>query len=121
MVDQFRAMVNWKMEQIGTFIRKMKAATDFDGGPLLDNSLVWVGSEIGDGDAHDHQDLSVITAGKLGGLVTTDRHVRFPPGGWQNYDGVKTYGDFYLTLLDLFGVQATTFGDDGVEAISWHR
>jgi len=34
---------------------------------------------------------------------------------------VKTYGDFYLTLLDLFGVQATGFGDDGVEAITWHR
>lgn len=121
MIDQFRVMVNWKMEQIGNFIRKMKEATDFDGGPLLDNSLVWVGSEIGDGDGHDHQDLSVITAGKLGGLVTTDRHVRFPPGGWLDYDGVKTYGDFYLTLLDLFGVQATGFGDDGVEAITWHR
>ncbi len=121
MIQQYRAMVNWKMEQVGTFIRKMKEASDLDGGPLLDNSLVWVGSEIGDGDAHDHQDLSVITAGKLGGLVTTDRHVRFPPGGWRDYDGVKTYGDFYLTLLDLFGVQATGFGDDGVEAIAWHR
>ncbi len=121
MIEQYRAMVNWKMEQIGSFIRKMKAATDVDGGSLLDNSLVWVGSEIGDGDAHDHQDLSVVTAGKLGGLVTTDRHVRFPPGGWRDYNGVKTYGDFYLTLLDLFGVQATGFGDDGVEAITWHR
>lgn len=121
MIEQYRAMVNWKMEQIGGFIRKMKEATDVDGGSLLDNSLVWVGSEIGDGDAHDHQDLSVITAGKLGGLVTTDRHVRFPPGGFRDYEGVKTYGDFYLTLLDLFGVQATGFGDDGVEAITWHR
>lgn len=120
MVEQFRHLVNWKMEQIGGFVRKMKEATDLDGAPILDNSLLWIGSELGDGNLHDHRDLSAITAGKLGGLVTTDRHVRYAPGGFRDFDGVKTYGDYYLNLLDLFGIQATEFGDDGVEAITWH-
>jgi hypothetical protein len=121
MIEQFRAMVAWKMEQIGNFIRRLKNMTDYDGQSVLDNSLVWVGSEIADGDAHDHQDMRVFLAGKLGGLVTTDRHVRFPPGGWRDYANVKTFGDFYMTLLDLFGVQTTAFGNDGREAITWHR
>ncbi len=121
MIEQFKSMVVWKMERIANFLQKMKAATDLDGQPLLTNSLVWIGSEIADGDAHDHQDMSVLVAGNLGGAVTTNRHVRFPPGGFRNYNGVKTFGDFYLTLLDLFGVQATSFGNDGVEAITWHR
>ena len=121
MIEQFKATVRWKMEQIAGFLQKMKSATDYDGQPLLDNSLVWIGSEIADGDAHDHQDMRFLVAGKLGGLVKTNRHVRFPPGGWRDYDGVKTFGDFFMTLLDLFGVQTMAFGNDGQEAIPWHR
>jgi hypothetical protein len=121
MIEQYKAMVIWKMEQIASFLTKVKAATDLNGEPLLSNSLIWIGSEIADGDYHDHQDIRILTAGQLGGLVTTNRHVRFPPGGWNNYNGVKTFGDFYLTLVDLYGVQATSFGNDGVEAITWQR
>lgn len=121
MIEQFKAMVRWKMEQIASFLKKLKAATDYDGQSVLDNSLVWISSEIADGDAHDHQDMRVLVAGKLGGLVKTNRHVRFPPGGWRDYNGVKTFGDFFITLLDLFGVQTMAFGNDGQEAITWHR
>jgi hypothetical protein len=51
--------------------------------------------------------------------VTTDRFVPFPTS--RNYEQVKTYGDFFITLASLFGVNMTTFGDDGKEAIRWHN
>jgi hypothetical protein len=120
-MSQHRAAVLWKMGKISQFIRKMKTTTDFDGQPLLSNSLVWVSSEIADGNAHDHRDKPILLAGQLGGLVTTDRHVRFPPGTYSNFTNVKTYGDFFITLLDLFDVKVTSFGQDGQEPIVWHH
>jgi hypothetical protein len=117
LVDKFRAMVLWKMEQIAAFLRKLKSLTDFDGQPLLDNTLVWISSEIADGNRHNHDDKPILLAGRLGGLVTPDRHVRFTPS--RDLSQVKTYGDFFITLLGLYGVRVTEFGDDGREAIQW--
>jgi hypothetical protein len=110
-------MVLWKMGQIAGFLQKLKDRQDPDGTSVLDNSLVWISSEIADGNRHNHDDKPILLAGRLGGLVTPDRHVRFPTS--RDYSQVKTYGDFFITLLDLFGVRTTTFGDDGKEAIQW--
>jgi hypothetical protein len=119
LVAKFRAMVVWKMEQIAAFLRKMKSTTDADGQSLLTNTLVWISSEIADGNRHNHDDKPILLAGRLGGLVTPDRHVRFPTN--RDYTKVKTYGDFFITLLGLYGVRATTFGEDGKEAIVWNQ
>ncbi len=117
LVAKFRAMVLWKMGQIAGFLQKLKQRQDPDGSSVLDNSLVWISSEIADGNRHNHDDKPILLAGRLGGLVTPDRHVRFPTS--RDYSRVKTYGDFFITLLDLFGVRTSTFGDDGKEPIQW--
>jgi hypothetical protein len=117
LVAKFRSMVLWKMDQIARFLRKLKERQDADGATVLDNSLVWISSEIADGNRHNHDDKPILLAGRLGDLVTPDRHVRFPTS--RDYSQVKTYGDFFITLLDLYGVKTTTFGDDGKEAIQW--
>ncbi|WP_437806520.1 DUF1552 domain-containing protein [Sorangium sp. So ce1078] len=117
LVRKFRAMTLWKMEQIAAFLRKLRELTDFDDQPLLNNTLVWISSEIADGNLHNHDDKPILLAGRLGGLVTTDRHVRFPTS--RDYSKVKTYGDFFITLLDLYGVRVNEFGNDGKEAIVW--
>jgi hypothetical protein len=114
---KFRAMVLWKQEQIASFLRRLSTLTDSDGQTVLHNSLVWISSEIADGNGHNHDDKPILLAGQLGGLVTTDRHVRFPTS--RDYTQVKTYGDFFITLASLFGVNMTTFGNDGKEAIQW--
>jgi hypothetical protein len=112
-------MVLWKMGQIAGFLRKLKALTDSNGQSLLDTTLVFISSEIADGNRHNHDDLPILLAGRLGGLVTPDRHVRFPTS--SDYTKVKTYGDFFITLLGLYDVKVTAFGDDGKEAIAWNR
>jgi hypothetical protein len=71
-----------------------------------------------DAPAADIQADSILLAGGLGGLVTQNRHVRFPTS--KDWTQVKTFGDFYITLLSLFGVHTSAFGDDGKEAIQWH-
>jgi hypothetical protein len=119
LVARFRAMVLWKMNQIAGFLRKLKMTTDADGQPMLNNMLVWISSEIADGNRHNHDDKPILLAGRLGGLVTPDRHIRFPTN--RDYTKVKTYGDFFITLLSLYDVTTTAFGDDGKEAIVWQR
>jgi hypothetical protein len=119
LLAKFRAMVLWKQEQIAAFLRRLSTIQDADGQSVLNNSLVWISSEIADGNRHNHDDKPILLAGGLGGLVTTDRYVPFPTS--RNYEQVKTYGDFFITLASLFGVNMTTFGDDGKEAIRWHN
>jgi hypothetical protein len=43
------------------------------------------------------------------------------PGPGADYSNVKTFGDFYISLASLFGVNLTAFGDDGKEPIVWYR
>lgn len=119
MVTKFKAMVQWEVGLMAGFVQKLKSMTDYDGKPVLDNTLVMFGSELADGNRHNHDDKPIMLAGKLGGLVTTDRHVRFPTN--RDYTLVKTYGDFFITLLGLYDVKVTNFGDDGKEAIAWNR
>lgn len=119
MVTKFKAMVVWEMQMISAFLQKLKSLTDVDGKPMLDNMLVVIGSEIADGNRHNHDDKMLITAGKLSGAVTTNRHLRYATS--SDYTKVKTYGDFFITLLGLYDVKVTEFGNDGKEAIAWNR
>jgi hypothetical protein len=117
LLAKFRAMVLWKQEQIAGFLRRLSTLTDADGQSVLHNSLVLISSDLADGNRHNHDDIPLLLAGTLGGLVTPDRHVAFPTS--RDYTRVKTFGDFYITLASLFGVTMTAFGDDGKEAILW--
>jgi hypothetical protein len=115
-----RALTLWKMQRIAEFLTKLKTTLDFDGQPLLHNSLVLISSEISDASAHNHDNVPIVLAGQLGGLVKTDRHVSFPRLVKPDYSKVKTYGDFYITLLRLYDVTTKTFGDDGKEDLAWN-
>jgi hypothetical protein len=115
-----RALTLWKMQRIAEFLTQLKTTTDFDGKPLLYNSLVFISSELSDASAHNHDNVPVVLAGQLGGLVKTDRHVSYPRLVKPDYSKVKTYGDFFITLLRLYDVKVTTFGDDGKEDLAWN-
>jgi len=119
LVAKFRAMVLWKMEQIAAFLTRLKGMTDADGQPMLNNMLVFISSDLADGNRHNHDDKPILLAGRLGGLVVPDRHVRYPTG--RDYTKVKTFGDFFINLMSLYGVRTTSYGNDGVEALAWHQ
>jgi hypothetical protein len=129
---KFKIIATWKQQQMANFVKKIKAAVDFDGQSVLHNSLVLMTSELADGNRHNHDGIPITMAGQLGGLVVTDRQVDYPgvtgggggglgPGAGADYTNVKTFGDFFITLASLFGVKLASFGDDGKEAIQWHR
>jgi hypothetical protein len=67
----------WDVEQFVYLVQRL-AETDDGAGKLIDNVLAFYSSEIGDGNAHNHDRLPVIVAGHAGGRVRGDRHIVAP-------------------------------------------
>jgi hypothetical protein len=110
----------YKMIWISTFIAKMKTLIDADGNDMLHNIAIVMSSEIGDGNRHNHDNLPTMVIGRLGGLITPNRLVQYPNAVGTDYSNVKTYGDFYIGLMKLYGINVTAFGNDGKEALAWN-
>ncbi len=120
LMEVYHQISLYKMIWISTFVQKMKSLMDADGHDMLYNSAIVMSSEIGDGNRHNHDNLPTVVLGQLGGLIKPNRLVQYPNAVGTDYSNVKTYGDFYIQLLSLFGVKVTAFGNDGKEALAWN-
>jgi hypothetical protein len=70
---------------------------------LLGNSIVYINSEFGDGDAHSQYELPVIIAGNAGGKFKSGQHIALAS---------KTpVANVILTIMQTMGLTQTTFGD----------
>ena len=82
------------------FIEKLKSTPDGDGS-LLDHSLIFYGSGMGNSNVHATDPLPMIAMG--GGAGKGHRHIVLPP---------KTeIGNLWLTVANKFGSPADTFGE----------
>jgi hypothetical protein len=70
---------------------------------LLDNSMIFYGSGIGDGNRHNHDDLPIAVFGRGGGALKTGRHNIYPK------DTPLT--NLYRTMLDIGGAHVDSFSD----------
>ncbi len=70
---------------------------------LLQNTLVYINSEFGDGDAHSQDNLPVILAGNLGGKFKSGQHVALPAR--------TPVANVLLTILQSMGLTQTAFGN----------
>ena len=78
---------------------------DIDGSSILDNTAMLVLTDMGDGGAHDHTNLSQVLIGRCGGALHTGQALHY---------NAAPLGNMYVSLLRAFGVDTTTFGVDGV-------
>jgi hypothetical protein len=84
------------------FIERLKKTPDAQGQPLLDSTIVLLGTGMGDANIHDNSNLPVLVAGggfKHGSHITTDRKQPDAP----------LLGDLYLTLMQRLGVETNQF------------
>jgi hypothetical protein len=70
---------------------------------MLDNAMIVYGAGISDGNAHNHDDLPILLAGKGAGTIQAGRHYRFPDN--------TPMTNLFLSMLDRMGVHAETIGD----------
>lgn len=90
------------IEQFAYLLKRLKHIREGEG-RLLDNCMILYGSGNGDGNAHNHDNLPILLAGKAGGTLSTGRHIRYAHN--------TPLCNLYLDMLDRMGVQAERFGD----------
>jgi hypothetical protein len=101
--DKLVTIGTWEVERLAVFLSRLREVPEGDGS-LLDQTAVVFGSDISDGNRHNHDDMPLLVAGRAGGAIDSGRHAR--------YDGVPV-ANLYLSLLEAAGVPATGFGEDG--------
>jgi hypothetical protein len=90
----------WEVQQYVYFLQKLDAIKE-GSATVLDNSLVFLSSELADGNAHNQVNKPILLGGSAGGKVLTGRATNIA-GGLQ--------ANMFITLLNVLGVPATTFG-----------
>jgi hypothetical protein len=103
--EKLKVIDRWEMQRFAHLLGLLEGMKEADGTSILDNSAVFLSSEISDGDRHNHDNLPVLLAGRLRGTINSGRHVK--------YTGGPPLANLFITLFQQFGVQATTFGDKG--------
>jgi len=98
-------------QRVAYLLNKLKSVKEGNG-TLLDNTMLVYGSGIGDGNAHNHDNLPVALFGKGGGAVTTGRHVA--------YEKETPIANLYLAMLDSIGVQTEKLGDSTGMLLNLH-
>jgi hypothetical protein len=100
--DKLTRIYRWYAEQFAYLIAKLKSVPEGNG-TLLDNTfVVWI-SEHSKGNVHDRHTLPYVAAGRAGGAVRTGR--------WVRYGGDVPHNNLWVSCLNMFGVNATTFGN----------
>ncbi|MBZ4412640.1 DUF1552 domain-containing protein [Myxococcus sp. XM-1-1-1] len=103
--DALSRIDRWEVEQYAYLVRRLKESRDASGASLLDSSMVYFTSELEDGNGHIHRNLPVLIAGRCGGAVGTNRHLRAT--------GLPI-ANLYISMMRAMGVPGiTTFGSDG--------
>lgn len=95
-IDLFHA------RQLAYLLERMESIRE-PTGTLLDNSMIVYGAGISDGNAHNHDNLPILLAGKGGGTIKQGRHIRYAPNTPMN--------NLFLSMLDRVGVPADKIGD----------
>jgi hypothetical protein len=101
-IERIQKIDQYHIQQFAYFLEKLESIKEGEG-TLLDNCMIMLGSGIGDGDRHNHDDLPVLFAGKGGGAVPAGMHLHYP----QN----TPLCNLYLSMLNHMGVRTDRFGD----------
>ena len=90
------------IEQFARLVAKMDEVTEGDS-TLLDNMIFTLGSGLSSGFLHVSTDLPTIIAGRGGGRITPNRHIKHARG--------TPIANLWLTMAQMMGVKADRIGD----------
>ncbi len=101
-LEKIQKINTFHIEQVAYLLWKLKSVKEGDG-TLLDHCMIVYGAGISDGNAHNHDNLPILLAGKGGGSIKPGRHVRYPKE--------TPLTNLYVSMLDRFGAKVDSFGD----------
>jgi hypothetical protein len=101
-IAEYAKMNRYHVGILAYFLDKLRSIPDGDGN-VLDNSLVYMGSNMGNSHRHAHEKVPVILAGGIDGTFKGNRHIVFP-------DNTEKTANMLLSLLHLYGIEQESFG-----------
>ncbi|MGF1451467.1 MAG: DUF1552 domain-containing protein [Opitutales bacterium] len=102
--EALREILYFHAQLFAEFILQLKSI-DEGGSSLLDNSLVFFGSELGYGN-HDTKEMPVALFGKAGGALKG--------GQYLEYEEMTPLANMYVEFQNLFGIDDDEFGANKV-------
>jgi len=107
-INKHLAIVRWYMDQFAYLLAALDGV-DEGGATLLDNSVVYLGSDVGDGWSHSHQGLPCILAGGGAGALAPGRLI---DASTSTYDSVLLgLAHAMDAMLPSFSGATTPFGN----------
>ena len=97
----------WELSLVGHLLGRLSEA-ELGGATLLEQTTLFVSSEIADGNAHGHYEMPVLLAGRAGGLER-GRYVDLRGAERNN----QPLANLFLQILHDAGRPDARFGDDG--------
>jgi hypothetical protein len=101
-IEKVRQINEYHLKQFTYLLNRLKATRDGDG-TLLDHSMIIYGSALADGNAHQHNNLPTVLAGRANGTIRPGRHLR--------YADETPITNLFISMLDRMGVPVEQFGD----------
>jgi hypothetical protein len=99
----FAAINTYHVGLVSKFVETLEQTPDGDG-TLLDHTLVLYGSPMGDSNLHNHRNVPVLLAGRVGQAIPGGRHLRAPDR--------TPLASVMLAVLHALGLDdLQTFGD----------
>ena len=105
--DKVRDLVKVELEHMkcfNGFLKQLKAKTDAHGRPLLDSTIVMMGTGMGDASRHANDNLPTIVAG---GGFRHGQHVAID----QTPPAAPLLGDLYITMMQKLGLEEDSFSN----------
>ncbi len=101
-LEKVRQINRFHMSEYARFLKRLQSIKEGDG-TLLDHAILVYGSGNSDGNAHNHDNLPVVLAGRGRGTLKTGRHVRYPRE--------TPLASPYVSLLERMEVPVKSFAD----------
>ena len=114
--DKLTKINTFYAEEFAYLLKRLKETPVAGGGTLLDQALIVWGTEIDNGNSHDHFDMPFVLAGGAAGKLNRGTVVDYPRsinfGGTQytNPAGLRYHADLLLTIAKILNVPLAAIG-----------
>lgn len=93
---------HFHVEQFARLVEKMDAVEEGEG-TMLDNMMFTLGSGISDGSLHVYTDLPTVIAGRGGGAIDPNTHIKSPDG--------TPIANLWVSMANIMGAKMDRIGD----------
>jgi hypothetical protein len=108
---EFIKLKRWFMDRFTYLVNKLATTPDPDGGMLIDNVVVFLCSELGDSNNHDHRNMPFLLAGHAAGALAGGRAYDYSGmAGGQNTPHTR----LLVSIANMMGLPITEFGYTGM-------